>query len=389
MTARLNALETTLNDRNQAVREVAEAAGLAAVEAVHAQPAQVDAAGQPIDRRAERRYDTAAKALQGVPKFRGTESWRTFESSFLTWYRINKIEQLPPDFQKRSLLTCMRGQAVEMTRPYAENTATWTRCGTLNEYVDAMRGIFLPPEESELARTEFKIRKQGRREDISTYLSAKIALWQLAYPEPERSFSTLLDETIAGIANKIVKRSLRYAAINNPEELRRQSVRFVAAERQCYREGTAESTSLDGLAATTRIADQQHDDDDDMEHDGYNAMGKFQGNCRECGTFGHKATNCYKNKNRDGGAKSSEEKKCHRCDRTGHLKSKCVARTKANGEKLREIPSKRDFSKDKGIKKKGSAKSGVRNQSEGTDDEEEAEEEGDFLGEEVDSAEEE
>ena len=87
-----------------------------------------------------------------------------------------------------------------MTRPYAENTATWTRCGTLNEYVDPLRGIFLPPEESELARTEFKVRKQGREEDISTHLSAKIALWQLAYPE--RSFSTLLDETILGIANK-------------------------------------------------------------------------------------------------------------------------------------------------------------------------------------------
>ena len=126
-----------------------------------------------------------------------------------------------------------------------------------------------------------------------------------------------------------------------------------------------------------------------MEHDGYNAMGKFQGNCRECGTFGHKATNCYKNKPRDGGAKSSAERKCHRCDRTGHLKSKCVAKTKANGEKIREAPSKRDFSREKGIKKKGNAKSGVRTQSEDTDDEEEAEEEGDFLGEEGDSAEEE
>ena len=46
MTARLQALETTINDINQAVREVAEAAGQAAVQG---QPAQLDAAGQPID----------------------------------------------------------------------------------------------------------------------------------------------------------------------------------------------------------------------------------------------------------------------------------------------------------------------------------------------------
>ena len=80
MTARLQALETTLNNRNEQVREVAEAVGQAAVQG---QPAPVDENGQPIDRRAERRYDTAF-------------------------------------------------QAVEKTRPYAENTATWTRCDTLN-----------------------------------------------------------------------------------------------------------------------------------------------------------------------------------------------------------------------------------------------------------------
>ena len=383
---RVNQLETQLADRQHRVREVAEAAGIAAVQAAQGQNVpQMDEGGQPIDRRAERRMESAMKCLAGIPKFHGNESWRTFESTYLTWYRINMIDQLPQDFQKRSLLMSMRGSAVEMTRPYAENTATWVNSNDLATYVEAMRTIFLPPEESELARTEFKVRKQARNEDISSYLSAKIALWQMSYREDERSFSTLMDETIAGLANKIVKRNLRYAAVTNPEDLRRQAVRLVASERQCYREGTAESTSLEGLAATTRIADQQNGDDDDMDHDGYNAMGKFQGNCRECGKFGHMKKDCYKlNKPKDGGAKGKDERKCYRCDRTGHLKPNCHAKSKANGDKITDNPSKTG----KETKKKVYGKRGsIRTQGEVTDDDDEDQVEENFLDQEGDSEE--
>ena len=218
-----------------------------------------------------------------APKYAGKESWRTFENTFATWWRVNRIDAQDGEFQKRALLSCMRGQAVEMTRPYSEGTDTWNNCADLTNYLEAFRRIFLPPEESELARSEFKARKQSRREDISTYLSAKIALWQLAYPEEERSFASLMDETIAGIANRVVKRNLRYAQINDIQALRTTAVRIVAAERQCYREGTSESTSLDGLAATTFVA-AENDNDEEMDYDdgGVNAV-KFEGNCRKCG----------------------------------------------------------------------------------------------------------
>ena len=96
-----------------------------------------------------------------------------------------------------------------------------------------------------------------------------------------------MDETIAGIANRVVKRNLRYAQINDIQALRTTAVRIVAAERQCYREGTSESTSLDGLAATTFVA-AENDNDEDMDYDdgGVNSV-KFEGNCRKCGKYGH------------------------------------------------------------------------------------------------------
>ena len=273
MEARILALEAALANRNEQIQEMARVAGEAAANAVN-----VNNPGQQGARHVERRHESACKALAGAPKFDGKSSWRTFETQYETWYRINNIGEQNQEFQKRTLLSCMRNQAVEMTRPYNEGSPTWLGCEDLATYIQAFRGIFLPPEESELARTEFKIRKQGRKEDISTYLSAKISLWQLAFPEAGRSFNTLMDETIAGVSNRVVKRRLRYAVINTEGELRQQAVRIVASERQCYHEGTSESTSMDGLAATSHIKNEQYGDDDmevddDGIRDGFRAKG--------------------------------------------------------------------------------------------------------------------
>ena len=178
---------------------------------------------------------------------------------------------------------------------------------------------------------------------------------------------------------------LRYAKIANVPELRRQAVRMVAAERQCYREGTSESTSMDGLAATTHIKNEQYSDDDmDVDEEGMNAMGRFEGNCRKCGTYGHKASDCRKSKTKTG-SDAKDQRKCYTCDRTGHMKKDCHAKTKANGDKIvRSTDKKKSFGKDK---KQFKGKSGVRTQAEETDDEDEQDED-DFLGEEGDSEEE-
>ena len=382
MEARLAALEQMLADRNQQLQQVAntaaEAAAAAAIGAVVNQNPQ-----------GNRAYENACKALGSAPTFGAKDSWRTFENRFEVWYRVNRIHQQDGEFQKRALLSCMRGQAVEMTRPYSEGSQTWVDAPDLNLYLEAFRRVFLPPEESELARSEFKCRKQGRKEDISTYLSSKIALWQLAYPEAERSFAGLMDETIGGIANRVIKRNLRYAQITNIQTLRTTAVRLVAAERQCYREGTSESTSLDGLAATTFVTREQGSDDEMEVDEGVNAVGKFDGKCRKCNRYGHKAVDCRQKQPGGGKTDQKETRKCFRCDRTGHLVSKCVAKTKANGEKITDKPGdKKGFkgSKDRNGKS-GKGKSGIRSQAEVTDDESDPEEDT-FLGGKGDSEEE-
>ena len=372
MEARVLELERALGNRDAIIRESITTAVEAALAArgAAAQPAE----GAQNAAREEKRYDIACKALGSAPKYHGTTSWRTFECCYDVWFRVNRIHLQSPEFQKRSLIACMRGRAVEITRPYGESSPTWTASATLTAYLNAFRRVFLPPEESELARSEFKGRKQAKKEDISSYLSSKISLWQTAYPEAERSLAGLVDEVIAGVANRVVKRRLRYAEITDIISLRRAAVKIVAAERQCYREGTSESTNMDGLAATTQIAREFGEEDEEgmeVDDDGLSEMHEFRGKCRKCNVYGHKASQCKKR----GGNQGSKEKKCYRCDRAGHMIKDCRAKTKADGSKIEEKKNG-DRHKDK---RKFRGKASVRTQGDGSDTEGESDSESDFL----------
>ena len=122
--------------------------------------------------------------------------------------------------------------------------------------------------------------------------------------------------------------------------------------------------------------------------EGVNAV-KFDGNCRKCNRYGHKAVDCRQKQPGGGKNDQKEKRKCFRCDRTGHVVAKCVAKTKANGEKITDKPGDR-----KGFKgstdKNGKfmkGKAGIRTQNEVTDDESDPEEDT-FLGGNGDSEEE-
>ena len=179
----------------------------------------------------------------------------------------------------------------------------------------------MPPEESELSCSEFQHRKQGRNEDISTYLSSKLALWQNAFTENERSFTTLYTAVIAGIYNPIVKRQLRRSSPVDQDQLHQMAVRIVANERESYFGGYGESTSLDGLAAVSIEAIHTRTDED-MEIDRIEAMGvKFTGKCNKCKKMGHKAADCRVKRDKN-------DIQCFFCKKKGHYARDCMSKKK-------------------------------------------------------------
>ena len=116
------------------------------------------------------------KSLSTLPKFGSNDRWQIHIDSLTQWRIINSIDTAPHDFQNMSILVSLTGQAKERSRPYGYLSNTWNQANDWTEYLQALTTIFEPPVESELARSEFKARKQLPREDIGSYLSSKFSL---------------------------------------------------------------------------------------------------------------------------------------------------------------------------------------------------------------------
>ena len=148
-------------------------------------------------------------ALRSAPFYDGTGLWSTFAFEWRNWSPLAWIggvnDHITHAEKKRILVTRIRGQAVARLKAYGEGSAAWAGAATLEDYLDVVKGIYQPPAESDLARSEFNSRKQGESETILDYLTSKMGLFDSAYPEAERSFTVLMDRIIDGIWNSEIK----------------------------------------------------------------------------------------------------------------------------------------------------------------------------------------
>ena len=72
-----------------------------------------------------------------------------------------------------------------------------------------MEEVFHPRSERNLALAEYLARKQGAAEDVSTYISAKHALWLASLNgSPEQDIDSYIEEATAGLYCVPVKRNV-------------------------------------------------------------------------------------------------------------------------------------------------------------------------------------
>ena len=146
----------------------------------------------------------------------------------------------------------------------------------LGGYLNMLEAIFQPAAKSLLSKEEFAYRVQGRKGNVITYLSAKMALYDVAFLVPVTRVETLegggqihhegvqdesvlIQQAIKGLYNVPVKQATLHSSPTTREQLRTAVVQAVANEHIAYHDSYAWSSNLDGLASATTsyTADQR------------------------------------------------------------------------------------------------------------------------------------
>ena len=274
------------------------------------------------------------RALNSIPSFdgKGSALFREHLVNFNSWKtarQINDDEQC-----KIALSYSLKSAALTRVRGLLPGTTAFKEAKTFQEYSDLISEVFAPRVEKGLSRSEFHAYHQAANEDVGNYVSIKSSLFEIAYDLEERSFQTLRAAMIKGLYSNVIKRTVSRKDSRDAEELRQNIFLAVASEREAYAGGWAESTNLDGLKSVTITNHRGQSRDEPMEID--QLYSKKSGPSQ--GPHGPQG-------------KKMEARTCHRCQRPGHLKRDCHARTSKDGKKLGQNEPKRG---ERGDKKKGS-----------------------------------
>ena len=261
--------------------------------------------------------------LRTMPIFDGSAPWRVHAAAFDNWSGFAGFNDaaITVDERKSILIQSISQKMCLRVMSMLRGSPAWTNSATFDAYKALIGAVFQPEAESQLSRTEFRQCRQGRNEDAQAFLARKIGLWMQAFPDGERNFSTLLDAVCDSLCNNIVRRKLKHGNSTTKEEMVTNVLNIVAKERECVVGGYGESSSLDGLALSTVVF--KHSDQYDEYGDERMDLGKM------------------------------ENKKCYRCDRTGHLKKDCRVAERNLPQRNRD--GKGGGGKGKGDKGKGAS----------------------------------
>lgn len=295
------------------------------------------------------------RRAHGRPELNATTQWSTFKERWKLFRSRTELDAVdaagkaivPADKQAYELLACATDSIVQRLRCVGDTSVAWNTTivggagpddqnARFEAWFAHVEGVFQPAVESRMARTDFEARVQLPREDVQTYFNAKWTLWQVAYgaDSEKHHMDTLKDHIIKGLINTVVKRQIRKRETATAEQLRQALIEEAASERQCFMDGTSESTTLDGLTPTTSSGLPGFSGQEEPMH-----IGAFSDRqCYNCQAFGHLAYQCtargrggagYRGRGGRGARgrgrnnPAHANKDCNHCGIRGHIAADC------------------------------------------------------------------
>ena len=204
--------------------------------------------GVPLPPNGEIDFRTRETILRSLPRFldNGTVLYRDHKV-MLYKFLLCRADVVQTDHLKKTiLLESLADRAVSRIRDNAPIEDCY-RNGTFDQFSVLIREVFCPDNESILVHSKFIAYTQVRQQDIQSYLTNKMALFNLAFASNEQSFNTLMLHVIKGLCNNAIRRMVWRANPKTEVALRAAVVEATVAERDAWNGGYSESSSSNRL----------------------------------------------------------------------------------------------------------------------------------------------
>ena len=276
-------------------------------------------------------------ALKNSPKYDESKSTVSFKRHLREVADHAVIYGVIGDVQRKFLLyKSLAGQSAERAEHLGPNSNVYQENPRYGDFEKLILEVFHPQSERNLAKSEFVARKQAADEDVSSYFSAKLALFRAAAGEDfERDFYLLKEEMVAGLYSGPIKRAVWSRDPETIPALQAAILKEVGLQRIAFNRGFGAVTNLDGLQSVSgvrealRLKRQQRQDQVEPMEIGQvggtnrDSRRKFTGKCFHCQEEGHLKRDCPRQRKQSGDAK---ERRCYWCTSTRHLANNCPIR---------------------------------------------------------------
>ena len=157
---------------------------------------------------------------------------------------------------KLSIIKALKGEAAIQGQQVIFGWKNYTE----DELIEQLDGIFMPKQESHLARLEFRQYCQHPNEPSLTYLANKRVLYNKGWPTSQ-DIPFLILEMMKVFCSLPVKRDLYKEVFTSCEQLQVRVLTLVAGQREAIQQGIAVNTTLDELALSTQTNYTFHGDE--------------------------------------------------------------------------------------------------------------------------------